>query len=866
MRGERNINVESLMGEYGLGRRTATRVVALLSRKVDATGTVLAIAGEDEAFARVLLSPELLKDEWDEAWLQSHAAEAGFAEAELLRVVPGEDGWRTLALEDDLLAAGVQHDTPEPQESLELARRTSREISMHETEDLFTPEQVASLKLTALTSQDADERVEALRKLVFAPMPPAQQAGVFINVLVDSAAGPRVRREAIRSLEQIGFRQDLAEAVRGLFEEGAAVYSIQRLSALLREADKGETALVLAVILEVLGEAEDRATVDALLGFVAEAAPILVGNPEKTEQFVRVALRHMDREFAGLRAGVEAALKACAAAAPDLLSGMLGRELRRSDSPPVRAVLLSLAAGIESDPDRLAELAEGAVREILNPRLPEAQRARLRYGLVRLGEPAAHAALRLLPESESAQRVELARLLDVLCTEAPVSDDTVCDAVRALLDLLKVADTATRRTALRGTLLGDPRAGDELLAEVAYELLNLMAELGLADTFDAIQSTLQRIGPAALEPCVDYMRRFWPNDAARRAARICADIVQARPEAVTGELTEQVVDWAVRFVGDERCPGGEFVYPLAAACGYAPAGAGHFDGIVKGLLENLWRMPYCMEALEALGIMAGSPQAGAGDQEHLLELFDAILDARGRVKMGIRRETAEGAVYEFGREIEFDIRAVPAAVRGLERIYLSEQADAEMRARIVRRFLVLWEGVSKVRIVWGPAGVQSLVEAMCNAACSDYADTRTKVRLGTSLLRFLKKVSVVRSIGLICSRPDPAPEVQNLALDALDDLLREWSESDAQDDERRTALLVAAGRVAANPALDAESDDVRDVRSRALAALFSGLREGAEEVREPLLALRECEGVTERQKQDIDERLGKVFGLVRGRG
>jgi len=270
-----------------------------------------------------------------------------------------------------------------------------------------------------------------------------------------------------------------------------------------------------------------------------------------------------------------------------------------------------------------------------------------------------------------------------------------------------------------------------------------------------------------------------------------------------------------------------------------------------------------MDALDALGIMAGSPNAGAEHQQELFALFDAIVRVQARTGMGALKETEEGAVYEFGREVQFDVRAVPAAVKGLERICVSPQASEGLRKAIVKRLLILWEGVAKVRIIWGPAAIEALIGAMCSAARSPRADPDTKVRLGVSLLRFLNKINVIRSIGDIFGQPDESPQMRRTALEAGSEVLDEWEASELQDEERNVALLRSAGRIAANPALDAADEGVRKLRERALQALYRGLREGMTEVREPLLLLRDCPDLPPAQKQEIDERLGKAFGLVR---
>ena len=62
MRGEREKDIDALMGRYGIGRRLATRVVALLSRNIDVTGTLLAEAGGDGSLEKLLLDSALLTD------------------------------------------------------------------------------------------------------------------------------------------------------------------------------------------------------------------------------------------------------------------------------------------------------------------------------------------------------------------------------------------------------------------------------------------------------------------------------------------------------------------------------------------------------------------------------------------------------------------------------------------------------------------------------------------------------------------------------------------------------------------------------------------------------------------------------------
>jgi len=842
------------MTEFALGRRMAMRVRALLAKQVDVTATLLATATADPAVAAILLAPEILRDpaSLDEIALQERARLVGFTDADLIRFVESGDGWRTIALEDDVLAAQVTDESPGA-----LARTVPA--------DALPDDELAHLKLVALTAPNNDDRVAALRKLSTGAFDGGRVAGVLLQVLVDPQAEQRVRLQALQCFEQIGLRPELAQPLRGLFEPDGqdSSWCIQRLTNMLPDADDAEAMLVLAVVLEALQQPDRPAeTYSALIRLMTTRTGTLTAASDRLQKFLRTALRHLERDYDALIEVVEPAIASCAEAAPDTTAEVLWSELQHSDHARVRALLLNACEGLAQTPERAAQLARRAVREILNPHLPEAERGRLRFGLLRLGEAAAQAVLAALPEARSGAAAELARLLDVLCTEGQVSADILQASVEALLNILKLSDTATRRNVLGAALLWDARAGDELLTRVATEVLALSAELALPDSADMVQHALERIGPPALAPTYDFMSRHYPDEPAQRAAQSLAIIVQQTPEAVTEEMAAAMLDFGRKQLEYDESRQGGFVLVMAAVCGYTTPGRDAFDEVFTLLRTDVGQRSWCMDALQALGTMISALNASPYARGEALELFDAIVQARGQNSRPMRQETPDGVRYEFGSDIEFDTRAIPAAVRGLEQLFLHPAADAEARLRIVRRMLVLWEGVTQARLIWGPAATQALVHAMSHIACSEAADTQMRDRLGASLLRCLSKLSVVIAVGELCARPDPDPDFIRLTHDALDQVLAEWESSDPRDEERRIALLCATGQIAANSAWDPEDPAVQTLRERALEALFAGLREGIVAVRKPLLLMRNCPGLPEAERKDIDNRISRAFGLI----
>ncbi|MBS3761707.1 MAG: hypothetical protein KGZ25_00255 [Planctomycetes bacterium] len=866
MKGERTTDRDALTNRYGLNTRLAARIVALLAKKIDVSETILESAGSEESVKDLLLHKSLLKEPENltESWIQERAAEKGYEDAELLRLVEGENGWRTVALEDDVLAAEARTAAGK-EEPTSMIKSPAGGISRKETEELFAPEEVAQIKLSALTSQNDEERIEALRKLVFVPLPGSEKANVFVNVLIDSSASVAIRREAVRSLEQIGFRTELAECVRRVFEadHDEVMYALERLGALIKDAEDAEIGIGLAVVLQLFDDTDDPDILRKLLSLIQSSADVLALSREKTENFIQTALRQLTRNFTELSVPVDNAFEVCHEHNEELVEDVLWKELDRSTDARVRSYIIRTLGDMAESPERVEELAKAAVSAILDPDLPEDQRSYLRYGLLRMGEAAVDAAQARIYEESGRRRAELVRLIDVLCSEGEVSRETLNEAVRVLVDMLQVGERSIRRMILEATCPTDSRVDDDLQEQVATELLSHMNEFKMQATIDIISRTLEQIGPVALKPLVSYVKRRFPQESIEPAFRSIGHIARDWGPELPDEPLEEIHEFCIELLEDEDTEDGGFTIALACLCGYSDAGKKWFVEALNKLQDRIGKVAYSFDIFEALGIMAGSPNAEIEQQKDLFNMFDSILTARAPAVLGIERDTADGTVYEFGSEVEFNTRVLPSVVRGLERIAVSEGADAELRRKIAKRLLVLWEGVSKVRIVWGPAGVGALVQAMSSTACYEHADTQMRIRLARSLLKCLNKVGVVRSLGEICSAPDESGEMQELCTETAEQMIDEWENADQQDEERRVAILKALGKIGANIALDAEDEVVQRTRENILDVLYQGIREGIDQVYEPLERMRDCPDLGQETRDKIRERLNRAFGLTR---
>ena len=293
---------EELIRAYGISQRLAVRVGALLAKGLEVSGTLLEIAGPGSAIEKLLLHPEML------ALADLPAGRPGRPTVEAIRKLARETG---AASEGEFALAESSGRRARPGAGGGTARagrlaRAGREgadgagpaaerpaapaaqpgfgglpvLDRKEASGLFNAEEIARLKLDALAGRDADERVSALRKLVYAPISAHEKGGIYLRALLDSA-GP-VRSEAMKAIVSLGFNRDMADAIQALFAgrgraRGAA---LRRIGDLMGRLNPAERKIALAVLLETFRESQLKGPNDPMLELLDEADAILAESPE----------------------------------------------------------------------------------------------------------------------------------------------------------------------------------------------------------------------------------------------------------------------------------------------------------------------------------------------------------------------------------------------------------------------------------------------------------------------------------------------------------------------------------------------------------------------------------------------------------
>lgn len=860
---------DELIRSYGVSQRLAVRVGALLAKGIEVSAALLEIAGPGSAIERLLLRPELIAEDvkLDEARLARLAKETR-AEAEgplavartergqliaLSEELLAEQGWRVAAQKErsDLLPARQEASTPAPVLAPAEARR------------LFGPDEIARLKLEALAGRDAEARVSALRKLVYAPLSDHERGGICLRALLDSA-GP-VRAEAIRAIEQLGFNRDTADAMQALFsgDPRARESALRRIGDLMGTLQPGERRIVLAVLTAAFREATPKDANDPLLRLWQNLASTLGEKAEATPELARVCVQHLLAEPRRMGPIMRDLLLALAAANPEPVVRKVWDEVETVTDPAARMLLLGVLIEADRDAARATRLAQLAVEELLREGADEVARQKLGCNLAALGEGAAKALMARFASAPVPEKTALVSFLDTLCMDERVAARTRDEIAQALIGTLKIADRRLRLATLNTRCLWQAPLDTGLRRGLVAELLPMVRAHERTEVADQAAALLERLGDVSVQGLNDLMQERPALPQADIAARMLGRIL-SRPESgvAVRKAAVEVFDFALERVtmpGNQLGGYAETAWRLAGSPAVSDARARE---TLDALMDRFGKARFHGDLAQGIGALAAGPRATAAQRVRAAQVLGQVVDRPVDREETRMRETVtpKGKVYHVTGRVEFDTDTAPAAVSALADMAASAHVSEALRGQVTMLLLRVWKDVAEWKTIWGPRSSEALALALARVATGATADDETRAQIIEALAPAADRQSVVRALGAVFAALKDSPRAQRAAATAALRVLEEWIEPQIVPEQLEMVLTTAAAAVTAQAA-PPRAGDGRELMRRTAALLFDALRANHAWCRTPLQAMTDSPAVSRPLRKDIADRLARTVAL-----
>lgn len=865
-----HLSVDELIRTYGISRRLAVRIGALMGKGLTVTPTILEIAGAGSLAEKLLLHPQVLAeaDGLTTETARQCAKEVG-ADEEGAFVVAGREEARVLALEEELLAEEGWQERPGAEQTALAKSKTALPAAqfLHraESEQLFTPEEIARLKLEALAGRDAKSRISALRKLLYAPLSSREKGAIYLRVLVDPA-GP-VRSEAVKALESLGFNRDTADALQMVFEGDAGLrkQAIRRIGDLLTKLQPAEREIVLVVLVELFRESTPSGADDPLLQVLNEAVPLLSGNADLAKEMTRVCVQHQVVDPSQARMALDDLLLKLAGAAPGPVLEKLWEEVFTIRAPAARAQLVQLLVELEKDDTQWARLCEVVLREILEEEHDELTRQKLGYSMVALGPIAAKVMLKHYQAASNAERTRLVPFMDNLCVDESLPEEARTPLARELVNSLKMADHGLRMAVLRTRLFNQEGLSPSLKASLADELLALLSPDEPAEVAERAALMLEVLGETAVKGLLDIMRSRPASHEADMAARSLGRIfARLDSSSSAAGFFKPVLDFVLKRIAQPRNRVGGYAYALGQMAAAGIIGERAAQKAFDLLAGNLERVRYQADAVDALGRLGACDLVTAQQRVRAVHLLGGLVERPEDEEEAVLREiqTDKGRIYEITGRVEFDSLTLPAAVAGLERIALSKAATESLRARIVQMLLRVWSGVAAWNVIWGPRSSERLARSLGRIGADPGCEDALRLKILEALAPAIERLSVIKALEALFDARSNVAELNQCIVETAERILAQWMEPEIVPEELR-AVLCAVANAAARPEISSRTKRARKLRRRAADLLFDALRNGHDWSRGPLEKIRDCKATPKALQKEIADRLEKAFSLIR---
>jgi hypothetical protein len=836
------------------------RVGALLSAKVELTATVLEMAKPGSALETLLLRKEVLAEAARLSTARLSELASGMAlEASL--AVEEQNGKRVIGLEEELAAAPEFSQPQAPAVAAPLALSPSDVDPMAamlpalgaSAAGLFSSEEIGRLKLTILTGVDPRAKVEALRKLVFAPVPQNDKGLLFLRAVSDDSA--EVRAEAAAGLRSMGLDAGTAAAVKAL-SDGSATERAAAINALARrgsDAGDAERAVVIATLAADLRGQQDPALAEKTLQSLGSIAGQLVRNPDFAAAVFRIAIKRL---YAGPPPVADAAvdfLVALGAADPGLAAKLAWAEYESAPDRKAKSQLLQAlartpqAAGAERLARAGAELISGWSDSDFDCH-------RAASAMSRLGEAAVTALLEAVPAAPQEQKPFMIRLCDQICDRAETPEVAAEQFARALVELLKTARKPVRMAALESRSVR--RATPATRASLSREVITAAHDYKLEEIVHLSEAMLRRLGSAAVSEAGRSLKSS-PYKVEREIACRALDTILVDDPSLSkeaGDLLRVMLD----LMKDGRFPNDAL---LASTLGRVAALSGAPAPAVRGTAVELKTLikerPGRFDLLDAYSWAASSRHVDGEQKMSAGLMLLGLLDSRMPEKFVKEDWTHDGLQLTIDRSSSAHTVLIPILVAGLARIALSGAGTDGFLEKITQGLLAQWRKVTVMEVVWSPGNVAELAAGLGRIACRRETPLYLRLDVIDALRARIVHTPVARALGEALALEESSKRMDGLSAAVATEVAELAVHRDFQEPEDRGALLSALGRIALRKNVSGELTKGEELRRKIVELLFDGLRDGIAGTREALAKIAGGAHVPKALKTQVEQRLGR---------
>ncbi|MHC4883835.1 MAG: hypothetical protein ACYTGH_01995 [Planctomycetota bacterium] len=863
-----------LTGELGLKSRLAARVGVLMASRIACTRGVLEEVESFPVLATLLLSSELKSagNSLDVILpeLLQREAYAALGEELSLQVVSVED-WQVIALGEEVeaeagfaaVSAHGRDDGTDDRNALLVPQGAPPPSLIPQgaegggVEAAFSPEKIAELRVSIFAGETSAERVSALRRLAFSPLPSEELGGIFLQALGEGDGA--LRSAAAAALRKNGLQGEVAESIRLLAEgeEGERCYSCQRLGS---GALSGSVLEVQAALMALLGSIRSDTNEEVLETAIVTLAKVAPHSPCFRDSQVEVMQLLLEQVLSGserLQASVRTALRAFEEAAPGTVGPYLLAEADQTEVITVGAYLLTVASSCAFSDEEGERMKQAAARCLL--RLPaEAQESHILGAyLMDLGDEGIREVLEQTSGASVGHLRFLVHLFDNALRFRELSDEIQIGLGALALRLLESGSRQLCHDLFDTRLITVEALSSEARVAMAKALLQSVRDFTLESAHRSVENALVKLGVGITEPLLALVSERAGTLEGRISCRALGRI--ALENRTTAALDAAAWEDALRVLQrltftSERMRNEVFV-TMGQVCATGHISEDASGLIVQGLLNRIQGSAEDAPIFRALGWQICSPKAP----------LSLLRQVGGLAMAHLEEEAAETRIescFEQGEEIfsfsgAFDVHSelIPACLEVMEHLLIESALPVNERTGYLDRLLHRWRDCAAFKVHWSPGNAVRLSSLLGRVAEGPELDEESRSKIIHTLCAKMGDIPVLESLGGILATGLGGNELDRLAAAVSTRLLGYLETERDLTTEDRELYLRVLGQVAKRGRFEVRGGGGDRLLCRVIGEISRGVRDRIPGALQILTALSASSSHSEEVAQCIEKEL-----------
>ncbi len=868
---------DALIRDFGCSRRLATRLGALMNRRITVSAMVMEEARPGTSLEALLLQKSLLDDEDIAHALEESAASEQFARLadDFPLVIVQQDGWQVIAAEEEKLAekgfSEIAANTAEPHAPVPTASPpqpyAAEPVMRDNTAISFSADEIARLRVNIFAGITSADKVAALRQLAYARMPQHDKILIFLQAIADEDSN--LRAAAAKALPLLGAPGDIADAIRMLSEgkpEERKAGAARLRDLAVSTSDIGRDAITMALLGTLRSPDTPTDIFFAVLQVMRDSCASLGAGRLCREDILRML---MDRML-GCNQEALAAIRCCIIAIEDLrpgyAAGFLLNEISRMRAGVHQARILHVLTGMNL-PEESKEKVMLAASDNLLVLSSDTDACRsLSNYLVACRDKGLCLIAGQMTEADIPHQRYFIRVLDNTLRSQKVSPQTRETIAEAGLELLRKSPGQVRSDILETIVASHQDLPPALRTRLAEAFLRDLHTYGRRPLADIMQAALVRLGEPAIPPLVTVLteRRNSPDAAVAARALGLIGMRLTTPEPDTGDNKAEDILRHLQKLSFTRTAVIDHLHlAMGRICTNLAVSPEVVDLVLRTMLSRIKGVAEDAAIIEAMGLACNGREVNPGYIRTVAGLALGHLQSTPpdpTFEVG----TIQGEeVFEVSGPVDVYSKLIPACIAALVEIVLGKNTPDELRREIISSLLDNWTRAISFDLQWGPANVAQLTSALGKIGSCDHIDPDLRTRIANTLARHAGDLPVLSALADILSRGDHNTQLDRLAGSLVLRMLGLLEGSDnlsTEDQELYLRMLAKLGLRGRFAIRGGNEDRLID---RMLGTLVNGLGKGIPGCYQHLAALRNAGRLPRQHLDRIDQELRRFSSLVR---